>query len=455
MNPFEKFLKEKGYTVASFKALDTEKQADLQNEYLGSIESKLEGALTQADIDAAVKTQIDAFKAEREKTESEELKTLKDTVKVQGEKIVELNKSQGENPMNRETAEASFKKAYDEAKGESEEMTKGEPVKIALKDIASTSVMSVDTVSSGDFPAAGSSGVITSGMYAMWARFLGFFGLMSPESRIMDLVDVQPLSEGRLYAINWTIVGDAAVTPECELKPIVRMEFTDQTADADPVAAMWFTTTKLRRFWNNIASLFRTTFAELVNRKVPQAVLTAIRANASAFTPNALFNIDPDPNNYDALGAVIASIQNLGYMPNGILINPIAFRNMKQSKNENGTYNLSNGNSITIIGNGRGLDWNGVAIPIILDSTLGDDEFIVGDFFMTVKTGLDNELIYMETDGRVDGADPSVSGLAKNIRTHVLERFVATIIPNGTKTLIIRDTFANVKTLITAESPSV
>src|SRR5690606_6198135 len=250
-------------------------------------------------------------------------------------------------------------------------------------------------------------------------------------------------------------VGDAAVTPECELKPIVRMEFTDQTADADPVAAMWFTTTKLRRFWNNIASLFRTTFAELVNRKVPQAVLTAIRANASAFTPNALFNIDPNPNNYDALGAVIASIQNLGYMPNGILINPIAFRNMKQSKNENGTYNLSNGNSITIIGNGSGLDWNGVAIPIILDPTLGDDEFREGDFFMTVKVGLDDDLIYMETDGRVDGADPSVSGLAKNIRTHVLERFVATIVPDGTKTLIIRDTFDNVKTLIAAESPSV
>src|SRR5690606_20428060 len=116
MNPFEKFLKEKGYTVASFKALDTEKQADLQNEYLGSIESKLESALTQDDIDKAVKKQIDDFKAEKEKEESEELKNLKTTVDEQGKKIVELNKSQDENSTNRETAEASFKKAYDEAK---------------------------------------------------------------------------------------------------------------------------------------------------------------------------------------------------------------------------------------------------------------------------------------------------------------------------------------------------
>jgi len=452
MNPFEKFLKEKGYTIAAFKAMETDEQADIQNQYLGSIETKFENAPKKSDIEA-FQSKIEALEAEKA-TEKETIETLKATVKEQGEKITKMNKSNGERSP-RETAEASFKTAYDEAKGESEEITKGEPIRITIKDIASTSVMSTTTVSSGDFPAAGSSGVITSGMYAMWARFLGFFGLMSPESRIMDLVDVQPLSEGRLYAINTTNVGDAAVTPECELKPIVRMTFTDQTADAEAVAAMWFTTTKLRRFWNNISSLFRTTFAELVNRKVPQAVLTAIRANASAFTPNPLFNIDDNPNNYDALGAVIASIQNLGYLPNGILINPVAFRNMKQSKNENGTYNLSNGNSISIIGNGSGLDWNGVAIPIILDPTLGNDEFIVGDFFMTVKVGLDNELIYMETDGRVDNADASVSGLAKNIRTHVLERFVATIIPNGTKTLIIRDTFDNVKTLITAASPSV
>ena len=55
MNPFEKFLQTKGYTVATFKALDTEKQADMQNEYLGSIEAKVDGALKQTDIDEALK----------------------------------------------------------------------------------------------------------------------------------------------------------------------------------------------------------------------------------------------------------------------------------------------------------------------------------------------------------------------------------------------------------------
>lgn len=395
------------------------------------------------------KTKMEAEQKEKESAIKSEIDELKETVKTQGTKIIEMNKNVSEN-LAMETADKSFERVYKEAKGENEELQKDEPLKIQMKDIASTSVMSVATANSTNFPAAGSSGVVTNGLYTLWSRFLGFFGLMSPESKIMDLVDVQPLSEGRLYVVNTAVVGDAAVTPECTLKPIVRMTFTDQSVDADPVAAMWFTTTKLRRFYTNIVNLFRNTFAELVNKKIPQTVLTAIRANATAFTPNPLFNIDANPNNYDALGAVIASIQNLGYLPNAVLINPIAYRNMKQSKNSQGTYNLSNGNSISIVEGG--LDWNGTAIPIILDPTLQQDEFIVGDFFTAVKVGLDNELIYMETDGRVDSnSTGSVSGLAKNIRTHVLERFVAAIVPNGTKALIIRDTFSNVKTLITLE----
>lgn len=425
-----------------------------QRDAYATAKREFELAQTKVIADTAIsefKAKLEAEQKSKDEESEKTITALKATLEAQGTKIQEMNKGIPENGRV-ESADKAFEKAYIGAKGSNEEMAKDEPMRIQLKDIASTSVMSVATASSGDFPAAGSSGVVTSGMYAMWARFMGFFGLMTPESRIMDLVDVQPLAEGRLYGVNTTIVGDAAVTPECTLKPIVRMTFADQSVDADPVAAMWFTTTKLRRFYANITSLFRNTFADLVNRKVPAAVLSAVSTASSAFTPNPLFNISTTPNNYDALGAVIASIQNLGYLPNGILINPIGYRNMKQSKNANGTYNLSNGNSISIVDGG--LDWNGVAIPIILDATLGVDEFIVADFFNAVKVGLDNELIYMETDGRVDSnATSSVSGLAKNIRTHVLERFVAVLVPTGTKSLIIKDTFSNVKTQITLVVP--
>lgn len=54
MNPFEEFLKTKGYTSASFKELETEKQADLQNEYLGSIEAKFENVSSKEELTKAI-----------------------------------------------------------------------------------------------------------------------------------------------------------------------------------------------------------------------------------------------------------------------------------------------------------------------------------------------------------------------------------------------------------------
>jgi len=55
MNPFEKFLQTKGLSVDAFKALETEKQADIQNEYLGSIEKQLENSVSKETLTAELK----------------------------------------------------------------------------------------------------------------------------------------------------------------------------------------------------------------------------------------------------------------------------------------------------------------------------------------------------------------------------------------------------------------
>lgn len=54
MNKFLKFLETKGYNKDSFATLEAEKQAELQNEYLGQIEEKADNALTQAQLNDAI-----------------------------------------------------------------------------------------------------------------------------------------------------------------------------------------------------------------------------------------------------------------------------------------------------------------------------------------------------------------------------------------------------------------
>lgn len=423
---------------------------DAEAEVYATQKEAFEASENKKAIETAVKAGVEALKTELETkltTKETEVKTLKETVEAQGVKIVEMSKSTSESK--KESLEELFKEKYEEAvSGEAHTVKEGFSIDTA-KAIASTDVMSVNTVNSTDFPAGGSTGVVGAGVQTLMGKLLGYFGYRSPSSKILDLVDVQPMDSATLIVINETVTGTAEITTECKLKPIVKETFATQEKSAEPVAVMWFTTTKLRRFFPALVNRMVQKFSELVNDKLPNVVLDAVKAGASPFTPVAALAINENPNNYDAMGAVIATIENLGFNVTAFLMNPIAWRNMKQEKNADGVYTLSNGQSVNILQNG--LDWGGVYIPIIKDPTLGVDEFVTGDIFSTVKVGVDSVLMYMETDGRTDAAATNAAtGLSRNIRTHVLEKFFAVIIPDATKIGLVKDTFTNVKTLITA-----
>lgn len=431
------FVKKSQAEIAAMTDEQAEAYATQKAQHEAELQSKaIADAI--AENEKAIKA---AFKAEND--------ALAQKLEAQGKRLAELSTSQSESK--KESLESIFKEKYDAVVGGDQhtvEQKDGFTIDTS-KAIVSTDVMSVSTVSSTDFPTAGSTGVVGAGVVSMFGKLLGYFGYRSPASKILDLVDVQPMEQATLIVVNETVTGTAAVTTECKLKPIVKMSFATQEVPADPVAVMWFTTTKLRRFFPALVNRMLQKFGELVNDALPAVVLNAVRTGASAFTPVAELSINANPNNYDALGAVIATIENLNYNVTGIILNPIAWRNMKQEKTADGVYTLSNGNSISILQNG--LDWGGVMIPIIKDPALGVDEFIVGDIFGTVKVGVDSQLMYFETDGRTDAqATTATTGLARNIRTHVLEKFFAVIIPTSTQAGLVKDTFANVKTLITA-----
>jgi CRISPR/Cas system CSM-associated protein Csm2 small subunit len=403
-----------------------------------------ESKMTTDQIEKAV----NAAKSDLETKISEkeiEISNLKETVRVQGEKLAETltNQEQRKGKGIDEVFEEQYKANVTDYQGDNKVSAEG--FKIDASKV-STDVMSVSTVSAANFPTAGSTGVLSSGLITHFAKLVGFFGVRTPMSMILDLVDVMPLNDGTLIAINETVVGDAAITTECRLKPIVKETFSEQTASAEPVAAQWLTSTRLRRFYANIANRFNQKFAELVNYKLPNEVLNAVKTGATAFTAVPELAIHATPNNYDVLGACVASLENLGYMPNGIILHPYAWRNMKQAKGTDGHYALANGGSISVLENG--FDWGGTFIQVFKDRTIGVDEFVVGDLFNSVKVGVDSQLMYFETDGRTDADTSSTSGLARNIRTHVIEKFFAVLIPTATRTAIIKDTFANVKTLI-------
>lgn len=406
-----------------------------------------EASVAKKAMDEAIKTSTDQIVKdfdEKLTAKETEIASLKETVEAQGVKIVENSKLHTE--LKAKNLEDVFKEKYDETVSKTnDDCVVREGFSIDTKNTVSTDVMTVGAVTAADFPTAGSTQATPSSIQTLFGKLIGYFGYRKPHSMILDLCDVQPMDNATLIAVTETVTGDAAVTAECQLKPVVKVVFNTEEKSAEAVAVEWNTTTKLRRFFPALVNRMIQKFTELVNDKLPAVVLTQIKAAATSFTPNAAFKINSNPNNYDALGAVIASLENLGKLPSAIILNPIAWRNMKQEK-VNGVYTMSNGQSIAILDNS--LDWGGTQIRIIKDPTIGIDEFIVGDLFDSVKVGVDSSLMYFETDGRTDANASSTSGLSRNIRTHVLEKFFAVLIPTPNRIGLVKDTFSNVKTLI-------
>lgn len=416
---------------------DAELQKSIDTKVAAIKEDLEKGFVSKEEAEKAAKDAVDTAKAE-----------LMETLKVQGDEITALKSAKG--TAAKENLLDAFKEQYDALDKMDGEIPKEAKITIDVTKVSvSSDVLTATTVSSGQFPTAGGTRAVDASIGVINAQNLGFASYRKPYSHIMEAVDVMPLTGQNLLIVNETVTGDAAVTPECTLKPIVKLVYTTQQAEAVAIAAEWATTTQLRKFYPNITNRMERKIAELVMDKTPASVLAAVVAGGTAFTPNPALAINTDPNNYDALGAAIAQLENLGYVPNAIVLNPIAYRNMIQEKNAEGIYSLWNGNAISLVGE-YGLAWGGRVIRWILDPTIAVDRFIVGDLNY-VKVGLDNELMYFETDGRTDVLASSVSGLSRNIRTHVMERFVATLIPTSNATAILTDTFANVKTLITAE----
>jgi predicted DNA-binding protein YlxM (UPF0122 family) len=267
----------------------------------------------------------------------------------------------------------------------------------------------------------------------------GFARKPVPTSNILDYVDVLPLDADRIVSISQTETVSILVTAECTVKPKSTVVWAAIDAAAEAVPTTFKTTTKMRRFFPMFVKVWMDTVKDYFAKKIPQIILTAIRANGTAFTAVPAQQTLAAPNKWDALVAVIASLIKLGYSPNIAKISVFAWEDMVTKKDTTGAYLLQNGGSINLLT--RTVTFGTVVVTIEPDVELNDDELIVGDLMAGVKVGLDNNLEYLEYFANDDGD--------KNLKSHLLEKFIAVIMPAATRTGVTVDTFTNVITAIT------
>lgn len=427
--------------------------------------SKAKRAHEKAQVTQEVSAKFDTLKAELEKmqpskdafskdsaefkamelTLAEMKKSIEDLGKTKTATIVGVNKKVG----------ATFQemhKAKEAGTLEQEKSGHQEALRIETKAFDSLNVHSVNSVDAGTYPTNGTVSAVGATYRTVYAQILGMFDVPRVYSKIMDVVNIRPLISDTLIAFNRTITDGFAITPECTEKPVSKIAITSQTITANPVTSLFYTTLHMRAFYPALVNDFVQTFRILLSEAIPNYVMAQVRANAVAYTPVASLEWTA-PSYFEAIVAVNASLKKLGYMPNMVTVSPIDYALMITELGSNGQYKLQNGSSIVLVDNTVKIGSSNLLI--IEDPELADGEFLLGDARI-VEVGLGSDVYYFETDGRTDnqnaaGLAPS-TGLAVNVRTHELAQFVAVMLPDGAKGALVRDTFANVITLIT-ETP--
>ncbi|GAB0156223.1 hypothetical protein CHRYSEOSP005_14870 [Chryseobacterium sp. Alg-005] len=362
-----------------------------------------------------------------------------DTYKTTTTAMIEnLGKTAGNKEENVSTIAKSFNDQYEEKMKETESDKGGIKGKITIKAWTSTDTMTVTDVPAGTYPAAGTTGIL-SGVLAFFTRLIPtFYRKPRPYSKIYNYVTVEP-TEGEISAtiISEDYVGEAAITEECALKPIVKVDFEPKTINYKYIAVFWKTSRILLRVLAKMGVNLQTRFNELLMEKIPNEILTVTKAGGVAFTADPDFKVQ-DPNNFDAIVAVLVDLIKKGFVPNAILLSPSGFGKLTTSKASDGHYNLSNGGSIQIIGST--LKYGDFDVDLVQDPKLTGEEFVIGDLTL-VKVFIDNQIEYYQGTNNEDD-------LRRNLVANVLEQMVGIGIPTGAETGIIKDTFANVKNLI-------
>lgn len=135
--------------------------------------------------------------------------------------------------------------------------------------------------------------------------------------------------------------GDFAVTAEGAIKPLIEYLFVRQTANYRKAAGRVIITEEYDKDYPRLVS----TITQLMNidclNQMNALVLTDMISQASPFAFTGLNGMIDTPDDYAAIGAVIAQLQSFFYEPNVLVINPVDAWTMRLTKDLQGRYQMS------------------------------------------------------------------------------------------------------------------
>ncbi len=132
--------------------------------------------------------------------------------------------------------------------------------------------------------------------------------------------------------------GDAVVVAEGGLKPNVSYTTEDKLSKAVKIAAHFQITEEMLEDVPRLAARIEKLFNTDLRIAFHKYILIFIITNSSGYASTSLDGGITNPSNYDAIGAAIAQMQSLEFIPDTIVLNPQDAMQMKLVKDSSGQY---------------------------------------------------------------------------------------------------------------------
>lgn len=420
MNPFEKFLQTKGITLEAFKALEVEKQADIQNEYLGSIEKQLENSVSKEDLTKHINDAKTALKTE---LEDEIAKQLIDAKKTKGEaEVTEVVKFFKDNVENYKETDKQYN---------------------ANTVIKAAALMTTANVIPN----------VTNGFSPLFGNYIDteIGHTPKPDLCILPLITIknQPGTESIWHTSRQNEEGDAEFIAEGALKPLADAEWKTTKEPVKEVAVRWKFTKRLMNHAPSVVVDFAEHANELMEQTMDDGALTGdgtgnnlegITATgvASAFVvPTQLAEYYEFANIYDVIMAVATQVRLANFKGQlTAVLNTVWEAKMKGIKDTTGVYIIPP--FVSPDGTKVG------SVNVVFNNKFPDTHILVGD--------LKKFNLVMAEDVQYDEGYEN-DDFSKNLVSKKLEAFMGTYIKAGDAGSIVYDAIADILTDI--EVPAV
>ena len=315
MNPFEVFLKSKGYTVADFEGFDETKQAQIQNDYLGHIESQMKGFMTAEQVKEATKG---LATVEQMSNLENMIKSIKDSQTLQigkgalaklEEQVKEVHTSLVEAI---EKGDTSFKAVL---KAPATHLTTNTVTGLGVGDLTSENVRTI----------------------------AGFSEIPVPDDFVLTFIPNRVVDNVPSTVVRYEQApteGAFAIVPEGGVKPLLQYKFVKSSTDRKKIAG--------RIEWSEeFAKDYQMLFAEIVRKlrtdfisDYQDKLFAEIVANATPYVSSTLDGTLLAPDNGLAIVAGQTQSQALNFRPNIVVMHPSDLVATLFQQDENGNLKL-------------------------------------------------------------------------------------------------------------------